>query len=277
MPQLPFIKMHGAENDYIFFDGMTGPLPRDPGVLAKRICNRHAGIGADGIICMVLPSDESSDVQMQIWNADGSLAEMCGNAARCIAVWMRSNGRISDACRIQSGDRVITAREIQVNGELGSATVDMGPPDLLTAAGGQTIELADNAPVVLHRVHIGNPHAVLFVDELTDKLVHGVGPQVERHSIFSQRTNVEFVVVREENELLVRVWERGSGETRACGSGACAAVAAALTTGRIPGNQPCHVILPGGTLTAHWKPGRGSILLSGPVEIAYTGNVTDDS
>ena len=277
MPQLPFIKMHGAENDYIFFDGMTGPLPRDPGVLAKRICNRRAGIGADGIICMVSPSDESFDVQMQIWNSDGSAAEMCGNAARCIAVWMRCKGRISEVCRIQTSDRIITAQKIHVNGEVGSATVDMGAPELLTAADGQTIELADKAPVVLHRVHLGNPHAIVFVDELTDKLVHGLGPEVAQHSLFPHRTNVEFVVVHAPNELLVRVWERGSGETRACGSGACAVVAAAVNTGRIPGNQDCRVVLPGGTLTAHWNPESGNILLSGPVAIAFTGNVTDDS
>jgi len=269
--------MHGAENDYIFFDGMTGPLPRDPGALAKRICNRHAGIGADGIICMVSPPNESCDVQMQIWNADGSPAEMCGNAARCVAVWMLSNGPVSETCRIQTGDRIITAQDIHVDGQLGFATVNMGPPELLTDTAGQTIELADKTPVVLHRVQIGNPHAVLFVDELTDKLVHEVGPQVEQHPEFPQRTNVEFVVVREENELLVRVWERGSGETRACGSGACAVVAAAVNTERILGNQPCHVMLPGGTLTAHWQPDSGNILLSGPVEIAYTGKVTDDS
>ena len=277
MPQLPFIKMHGAENDYIFFDGMTGTLPRDPGALAKRICNRHAGIGADGIICMVSPSDEFADVRMQIWNADGSSAEMCGNAARCIAVWLQSSGRISEVCRIQTSDRIITAQEIHVNGELGSATVDMGPPELLTSADGQTIELADRVRLVLHRVHIGNPHAVIFVDELTDALVDGVGPQIEQHPIISQRTNVEFVVVRAANELLVRVWERGCGETQACGSGACAVVAAAVNTGRIPDNQPCRVVLPGGTLTVHWNPDSGNIQLSGPVEVAFTGNVTADS
>lgn len=277
MPRLPFIKMHGAKNDYIFFDGMTGSLPRDPGVLAKRICNRHTGIGADGIICMVSPSDESFDVQMQIWNADGSAAEMCGNAARCIAVWMQSRGRVSDICRIQTSDRIITAHEIHVNGELGSAIVDMGAPKIFTADAGQTIELADGVRLVLHRVHIGNPHAVVFVDELTDELVMEVGPEIEQHPIVAQRTNVEFVVVRAANELLVRVWERGSGETQACGSGACAVVAVAVNTGRIPNNQPCRVVLPGGVLTVHWNLQTDNIRLSGPVEIAFTGNVTDDS
>lgn len=270
MPPFPFIKMHGAENDYVFFDGFTGVLPPDPVSLAREICTRHAHVGADGIIYMIPPPDDSCDVEMHIWNADGSVAQMCGNGARCIAVWMKREGRIQDVCRISAGMRVITARNIMDGVRFGSAMVEMGSPHLVTSDCGRMIELDDLTKFTVHCVHLGNPHAVVFVDELSDQLVRTAGPQIEHHPGLPERTNVEFTVFRNDQELEVRVWERGSGETRSCGSGACAVVAAATHTDLITGNRPCRVVLPGGPLEVLWKD-DGQIQLSGPVEIAFTG------
>ena len=274
VPSLSFIKMHGAENDYVFFDGFTGPLPQAPEFLASRVCCRHADIGADGIICMVPPVDDNCDVEMHIWNADGSPATMCGNGARCIAVWMQREGRIADTCRILTDGRVVTARAISHENQSGWATVEMGRPEMLTSDEGQIIDLADSTTVTVYRVRTGNPHAVVFTEELSDRLVCTVGPQIEHHPDLPQRTNVEFVTVRNPNKLQMRVWERGSGETRACGSGACAGVAAATVTGRIARDQLCQVVLPGGSLDIFWR-AEGEILLSGPVMIAFTGSLVE--
>lgn len=275
MSQLPFIKMHGAENDYIYFDGFDGPLPADPQTLAPQICHRHGGIGADGLICLVPPSDDTCDVEMRIWNADGSAAKMCGNAARCIGIWMQQQGRIHDICRILIGDRVITAQQIQSADGAGSATVDMGTAELLTEAAGREVINVDGSAVTLHLVRVGNPHAVLFVDDLSDERVHSSGPFLEHHPDLPERTNVEFVRVTGPAELTVRVWERGSGETRACGSGACAVVAAATQVGHLGPDRPCRVILPGGTLEVRQQ-NDGKLLMSGPAVIAFTGELTVD-
>lgn len=274
MTQLPFIKMHGAENDYIFFDGLSGPLPQNPSDLALQICDRHAAIGADGIICLVPPADDSCDVEMRIWNADGSAAEMCGNGARCVAVWMQHQSRIQGRCRIRIDQRVVTAHDICSEGHSGSARINMGSADLLTSPEGQSVTLDDGTVVSLFRVRIGNPHAVLFVDELDDRLVHECGAEIERHPALPDRTNVEFVRVGGPDAFEVRVWERGSGETRACGSGACAVLAAAVQTGRALPDRPVQMSLPGGVLTV-CQTANGTIELSGPAKIAFTGVVTE--
>lgn len=272
MSQLPFIKMHGAENDYIFFDGFNDRLPPGPEQLAPRLCCRHRAVGADGIILMVPPTDDRCDVEMRIWNSDGSAARNCGNAARCIAVWMQQQNRVQDTCRILVCDQVITAEQIRSDSTGGSAAVRMGTPELVTAEAGRVVTGLDGNQLTLHQVRTGNPHAVVFVDALTDDLVHSLGPYLEHHSDLRERTNVEFVMVTGADELTVRVWERGSGETRACGSGACAAVAAATQTGRLQRDQLIRVILPGGTLGVRWQ-SDGQILLSGPAVIAFTGAV----
>ncbi len=273
MPQLPFIKMHGAENDYVFFDGLTGPLPQAPQLLAPRLCDRHAAVGADGIICLLPPDDSDCDVEMRIWNADGSAAEMCGNAARCIAVWMQQHGRVAETCRIRVADRIVTAEQIRSEAGHGDATVNMGPPQLPDPPAGRRCQLHDGSAVTVNCVRIGNPHAVVFVSELSDDLVRSVGPQLEHHPDLAERTNVEFARTLTHSQLQLRVWERGSGETRACGSGACAAVSAGVHTGHLHRDTLCQVELPGGTLDVTWN-SDGDLLLAGPVTIAYTGHVS---
>ncbi len=273
MQQLPFIKMHGAENDYIFFDGFSSTLPQNPERLAPVICHRYAGIGGDGIITMAPPSRASYDVEMQIWNANGSSATMCGNGARCIAVWMKHTGRVTDVCRIKTASRIVTARDIYSDGSSGIATVEMGLPQLLSPADGDTIKLAEGSWVTVHRIEIGNRHAVLFMDDVNNIEVDKLGSAIERHYAGNGGTNVEFVQQLNGDTFLARVWERGSGETQACGSGACAIAAAAVHAGRLPSGQQCVIRMPGGELHTD-STTDSDILLTGPVRIVCIGCVT---
>jgi len=272
MQQLPFIKMHGAENDYIFFDGFASALPNNPEKLAPEICDRHAGIGADGIITMAPPSASCHDVEMRIWNADGSTAEMCGNGARCIAVWMKREGRVSDACRIKTVSRIVTAQDILCDGSGGIATVAMGRADLVSSVAGEQIAVADDHFVTVHRVNVGNPHAVLFVDSLNDAHIEDLGRHIEHHSGITGGTNVEFVEQLNESTFQARVWERGSGETRSCGSGACAIAAAAVQTRRLSPEQSCVIRMPGGELQTVLD-SMGDVLLTGPVKVVCNGRI----
>jgi len=270
--EIPFIKMHGAENDYVFIDGFSAALPEDPESLARTVSNRHASVGSDGLVLLVPPADDRCDVEMRIRNADGSSAGMCGNAARCVAVWMQREGRVEQSCRIRIGERLITATDIHGNGHSGAATVDMGCAEVRSPGNGERLSLDGGATefVTVHRIDVGNPHAVVFAPELSDELVRDLGPVIERHPELPDRTNVEFVVVESDHTLTVRVWERGSGETRSCGSGACAVATVVWSTDRLPSVKPCNVSMPGGRLTVT-RSSDGSVSLSGPVSIGYTG------
>lgn len=271
---MQFIKMHGAGNDYVFCDGFEERLPADLSELASRISDRHVGIGADGLVAMIPATDSlgaetpsesapSADVVMQMWNADGSSGTMCGNAARCVAFWMKRSQRVFDRCRILMGDILIVAdvsgvaadsvRSESVSLQLpgprwgGQISLDGLPSvqqfcDLL----GESASLPDS--LVCERVDCGNQHAVIFVSSLADELVHTLGPLVEAHSIFPDRINVEFVSLRNRRMLDVRVWERGSGETLSCGSGACASAVAAIRRGLCDADAEIGVQLPGGLL-----------------------------
>jgi len=272
MLQLPFIKMHGAENDYIFFDGFESPLPPRIEELAPQICQRHSHIGADGIITMRRPADAEADVEMHIWNADGAQAEMCGNGARCIAVWMKQQKRVQDRCRIQTADRIVRAFDIHCTRSGGKATVDMGDARQLSAPEGEEIRLTNDRTVSIHRINIGNPHAVLRTDELSVELVREFGPQIECHPSQTERTNVHFVRTLGPQQFQARVWERGSGETRACGSGACAILAALTHAGVVRRGDTCSICMPGGELKVQW-PLNSGILLGGPVVIAFSGSL----
>ncbi len=270
MQQLPFIKMHGAENAYVFFDGFASALPQNPSQLAPKLCDRNAGIGADGIIIMTPPSASDHDVEMQIWNADGSSAEMCGNGARCIAVWMKREDRAADTCRIRTASRIVTAHDICCDGSSGTAAVEMGLPQALSPATGDIVELEAGTHVTVYRVNIGNPHAVVFVERLLDVDVEHAGTAIERYYAPIGGTNVEFVQELHGDTFQTRVWERGSGETRSCGSGACAVAAIAVQTGRLPSGQPCFIRMPGGNLRTD-STSAGELRLTGSAQIVCTG------
>jgi diaminopimelate epimerase len=273
-----FTKMHGCGNDYVYLDCFTNPAPRDPAGLSRLISDRHCGVGSDGLI-LICPS-EKADARMRMFNADGSEAEMCGNGVRCIAKYVYDHGLIrKPSIRLETGRGILTLDVEVGGGKVHQVRVDMGEPILEAARIPTTLpgqppidaplELPDRAlPVTC--VSMGNPHCVTFVDEITDALVLGIGPKVERHCAFPRRTNVEFVRVNRGDDVTVRVWERGSGETLACGTGACAVVVAGVLTGRAQRRIVAH--LPGGDLQLEWSEADKHVYMTGPAVEVFSGD-----
>ncbi|HID77827.1 MAG TPA: diaminopimelate epimerase [Planctomycetaceae bacterium] len=275
-----FTKMHGAGNDYIYVDCFHEPVPEELPQLARRVSDRHFGIGGDGLI-LIRPS-QVADARMQIFNADGSEAEMCGNGIRCVAKYVYDHG----ICRkrsmaIETGHGVLQV-ELEVAGQrVRRVRVDMGVPVLeadkipTTLVGSPVkdapLEVAGRSLRVTC-VSMGNPHAVVFVDEPTDEWVLGVGPRLECDSHFPERVNAEFVRVISRREVRMRVWERGSGETLACGTGAAAACVAGAITGRTGRRILAH--LPGGDLELDWADDN-HLYMSGPAVEVFWGQWPD--
>ena len=278
MSDIAFIKMHGAGNDYVFIDGFTTPVPQSPEQVARSVSDRHFGIGSDGLIVMS-PIDHA-DVEMRMWNADGSEGTMCGNGARCVALWMHLKNRVSERCQIKTASRVVTATAIQLDRsrDCGLFSVDMGHATMTCSPE----RLSDvklpgtDSDVEFTPVSLGNPHAVVFADELTDRLVQHVGSRIETHSRFPDRTNVEWVQLVSTTEVNARVWERGSGETLACGTGACAAVVAAIQRGYCAADEEITVNLPGGRLQVRIDE-IGHIWLTGPAQVSFSGRLPIDN
>ncbi len=278
---IDFVKMHGIGNDYIFIERPGGNLPADIPALARRMSDRHFGIGGDGIVLILPASGDDAHCRMRIFNADGSEAEMCGNAIRCVARLVHENGRLTaNPLKVETGAG-LRVLELQVErGVVGPVRVDMGPPRLAPAQIGMRLE-GDRALDVplsaggrkfrLNCVSMGNPHAVVFLDEpLDDFAVERYGALIENDPLFVNRTNVEFVNVTGPGSLGQRTWERGSGETLACGTGACAAGVAAVLTGRVrPG--VVNVRLNGGELKIEWTEG-GNVFMTGPAEEVFRGS-----
>jgi diaminopimelate epimerase len=276
-----FTKMQGAGNDYIYLDCFRNPVPADPPGLSRAISDRHFGVGSDGLI-LICPSDRA-DAGMRMFNADGSEAEMCGNGIRCVARYLHDHGLVrKPALRIETGRGILTL-ELEMHGAtVGAVRVDMGEP-ILEAARIPTT-LAGNPPVdvslsvagqtlAVTCVSMGNPHCITFVQELKDDLIRGVGPQIERHAAFPRRTNAEFVQLQSPEEVTVRVWERGSGETLACGTGACAVAVAGALTGRTRRRLVAH--LPGGDLRLHWSETDNHVYMTGPAVEVFSGDWPD--
>lgn len=272
---LHFVKMHGCGNDYVYVDGFRETVA-DPAGLAVRVSDRHFGVGGDGLI-LVLPS-EKGDVRMRMWNADGSEAEMCGNGVRCVAKLAREAGYArSDDVRVEVGregttTRVLPIRVFRAGGgaEVTAARVDMGPPAF--AADAEEGVVAAGRPFRGTRVSMGNPHFVIFLGTpAEDALVLGFGPAIERDPLFPERTNVEWAHVAGRGEIRLRVWERGSGETLACGTGACATLAAAARAGRT--GRRATVKLPGGDLDIEWSERDGHIYMTGPCVEVFRGEL----
>lgn len=279
MTDIPFIKMHGAGNDYVFIDGFHAPLPGDCSQLAVRISHRNFGVGSDGLVTIVPSDSPTADVSMRMWNADGSEGHMCGNAARCVALWMELKNRVAGQCRIQATSRVVTATTQMLNQKhaCGEFSVNMGQPKVaskLENFGSLDEPASGNTDPKLQfqSVCIGNPHAVILTDTLSDHRVRHVGSTIERLPQFPGGTNVEWVRVLNASEMEVRVWERGSGETLACGSGACAAVVAAISQGRCDRSRSVKVRMPGGILRVEWLE-TNDVLLSGPASVSFTGSL----
>jgi diaminopimelate epimerase len=274
-----FTKMHGAGNDYVYVDCFRDKPPKDAPVVSRTISDRHKGIGSDGLI-LICPS-ERADARMRMFNADGSEAEMCGNGIRCVAKYVYDHGiACKPALTIETGRGVLTL-DLQVeNGKVQRVRVNMGQPILeaqripTTLPGGPplNVELPQHGLRVTC-VSMGNPHCVTFVEELTDALVLGAGPKVERDPAFPHRVNVEFVKVNRPDDVTVRVWERGSGETLACGTGACAVCVAGVLTGRTQRQITAH--LPGGDLELDWSAKDNHVYLTGPAVEVFSGEWPD--
>ena len=277
-----FTKMHGAGNDYIFVNCFQEPMPENPQELARQVSDRHFGIGGDGLI-LICPS-EKADARMRIFNADGSEAEMCGNGVRCVAKYLYDHGLArKPVLQIETGRGVLSLRVEAVQDRVTQVEVDMGEPILTPERiptrlpgspqyGGAVVdaELAVADQILrVTSVSMGNPHCVCFVEQLTDPLVLGLGPRIEHHPAFPNRVNVEFVQVLTPQEVRMRVWERGSGETLACGTGACAVCVAGVLTGRTGRHLLAH--LPGGDLQLHWSEKDNHVYLTGPAEEVFTG------
>jgi len=270
-----FTKMHGAGNDYIYVDCFANPLPHDPAGLSRKISDRHFGVGGDGLI-LICPS-EKADARMRMFNADGSEAEMCGNGVRCVAKYVHDHGLVrKPTLTIETGRGVLTLDLEISGGAVRQVRVDMGEP-ILDAARIPTT-LAGNPPVQVSLpghdlqvtcVSMGNPHCVIFVKQITDALVLGTGPRIEVDAAFPRRTNVEFVLVNRPDNITMRVWERGSGETLACGTGACAVAVAGVLTGLTQRKITAH--LSGGDLQLHWSETNNHVYMTGPAVEAFSG------
>jgi diaminopimelate epimerase len=257
---MKFVKMHGCGNDYVF---VREDLP-DPGGVSRRVSDRHRGIGADGLV-LILPSDVA-DARMRIFNADGGEAEMCGNGIRCVAKLLYEDGDV-DRTRmtVETGRGILPVEIREEKGIAVSARVGMGEPTM----GRVDVPLeVTGGTFFVTLVSMGNPHGVTFVDDTTKFPVRTIGPLLERHPIFPDGANIGFAEVVSPEEIRLRVWERGSGETQACGTGACAALVAAVTTGRT--SRQARIVLPGGPLEIEWPEG-GEVFMEGPAEISFRG------
>ena len=275
-----FIKMHGIGNDYIYVDEFLYKAPADIGDAARLASDRHTGIGGDGLI-LIQPS-QIADCKMRMFNADGSEGRMCGNAIRCIARYMlERHPEIcpGDTVRIKtlSGIKIVTAQR-DAEGKPSMLRADMGAPGLspesipvLTAT---PQDLSIEVPGFSGSgvcVSMGSPHIVFFIDSDPSELdIAHIGPAIESHSLFPERVNVEFVQVQPDGSLKMRVWERGSGETMACGTGACATAVAAMLKGRTP-QRTATVHLRGGDLIIEWNPDNNCVYMTGPAAFVFEG------
>jgi len=262
---MKFIKMHGLSNDYVFADTFTQPCPENPAALSIEISKTHTGIGADGLI-LIEPYD-GADARMRIFNADGSEAQICGNGLRCVAKYLYDTSLVrKEEMDIMTGAGLKHLWLTIENGKAVAARADMGEPKIIVAR--KPIEVCGRT-IRFTCVSMGNPHAVTFEEAAADDSFYELGPAVENHEFFPERTNVEFTRVEARDHLHVRVWERGSGETMACGSGACGTLVAAVVEGLA--DRKAQVTLPGGTLTIEWNEEDNHIYMTGPATAVFSG------
>ena len=264
MTKIPFTKMHGCGNDYIYVDASRHPIA-DPGKASILWSDRHKGIGSDGLVLIDKSTVPDADFSMRIFNADGSEAMMCGNASRCIGKYLYERGLTTKKdIRLQTLSGIKTLLLHEKGGIVHSVTVDMLEPKLHDES--QFVEGVDITDGTF--VSMGNPHYVIFTDDVEQ--VGVTGPVLENHPAFPQRCNIEFAHVTEEG-IRTRVWERGSGITMACGTGACATAVAAAVTGR----RGCQsrIVMDGGSLDIEWKESDNHVYMTGPAAFVFDGEV----
>ena len=279
---MKFTKMHGIGNDYIYVNGFSEKI-EDPVSFAIKYSDRHKGIGSDGLV--IIQPSSTCDFRMQMFNADGSESEMCGNASRCIGKYVYDNQlttKTEVTLETLAGVKVLQLH-IGTVGKVEKVTVDMGEPIL----NGLDIPTTFDSPTVVNKevvirngmtdnitcVSMGNPHAVLFNQQIEQLDLTKIGPLFENALIFPRRTNTEFIDVLSKNHIKMRVWERGSGETMACGTGACASVVAGVLNGLI--DRTCTVQLLGGDLEVEWRESDNHVYMTGGATTVFEGE-TDE-
>ncbi|MDY4975463.1 MAG: diaminopimelate epimerase [Clostridia bacterium] len=278
MTKLSFTKMHGCGNDYIYFDCFRQPV-QHPEQLSILLSDRHKSIGGDGIV-LICPSDVA-DGKMRMFNIDGSEGKMCGNAIRCVGKYLYEQGyAVKDTLSIETLSGIKTLYITADQGKVASVTVDMGkavtqPSQIPVLLEGDTVIsrplTVGGTEYQITCVSMGNPHCVVYVPEPASLPLSEIGPLFERHPLFPEQVNTEFIRVIDRHTLEMRVWERGSGETMACGTGACAAVTASVLNGFCPEGEDVTVRLRGGELVIQYTPQR--VLMTGNAQIAFTGVV----
>ena len=289
---MKFTKMHGLGNDYVYVNGFTEKID-DPAALARVISDRHTGVGSDGLI-LILPSDRA-DARMRIYNADGSEAEMCGNGLRCVAKYVFEHGLapsrgpfavpgttdspFDSSLALETGNGVLTVGLTTESPEhVTQICVDMGEPKLMPSQIPVTLEgdRVINASIetnlgsfLMTCVSMGNPHAVLFTEDIRSIDLADLGPGIETHPVFPNRTNAHWVQVVGPHEIQMITWERGSGITQACGTGACACCVASVLTGKA--QRQCTAHLPGGDLQLNWSEQDNHVYMTGPAVEVFQG------
>lgn len=278
MTTLRFTKMHGAGNDYIYVNGFQQTV-ENPSELAIKLSDRHFGIGSDGLV-IILPSD-IADFRMKMFNSDGSEAEMCGNATRCVGKYVFDNKmteKIEITLDTKAGIKYITL--LDGNDKARKVTVDMGEPilDPTLIPVNVNEEPVLNFPLDIDGkiwkiscVSMGNPHAVIFTEGIKELDLPVLGPKFEKHPIFPRKTNTEFIEVVDRNTLNMRVWERGAGETLACGTGACASAVAAILNNHCDRNITIHLL--GGDLEVEWRESNNHVYMTGEAVTVFEGTV----
>lgn len=272
--KLYFTKMHGCGNDYLYVDQREGLRP-DMGGLAKRLSRRRFSVGGDGIICICAPVTEGADGRMVMFNADGTRGAMCGNGVRCVAEWLYTHGGEKDVLNIDTDDGLKVLRRTGAGmwqAEMGRARFLPGEVPCVGLGDGPVVDRVLNAAGrdwTVTCISMGNPHCVTQVEDTDALELEKIGPCFEHHPCFPDRVNTEFVQVLAPDRLRMRVWERGSGETLACGTGTCATVAACVARGICEKNTDVTVELRGGELVI--RVGDEGILMSGPAETAFEG------
>ena len=278
MGVIRFTKMQGLGNDYIYVNVMECPIS-NPEQFSIRWSDRRKGIGSDGLI--MIGKSAIADFSMRIFNADGSEARMCGNGARCVGKYLHDKG-LTDKTEIRletlSGIKILKLH-LAKDGTVDTVTVNMGqglPLKVNHGSGtlvGETLNVGEG-PTVCSAIDMGNPHLVMFVTDAEKARVDEVGPFMEHHKMFPDRANIEFAQVLDRKHIRMRVWERGSGITFACGTGACATAVASAMQGYTDADG-CDVIMDGGTLTVQWNPETTEVLMTGAAEFVFDGTVTE--
>lgn len=283
MQTFKFTKMQGAGNDYIYVNCFEEKI-ENINTVAKMVSDRHFGIGSDGLV-LICPSDVA-DFRMDMYNSDGTQAEMCGNATRCIGKYVHDKG-LTDKTTVTletlAGIKILNLN-LDENGEVDTVCVNMGSPELVPAnipidsklnRFVQESVIVDGGEYKVTGVSMGNPHAVTYVDSVDDIDIEKIGPKFETHTLFPRKINTEFAQIVDRNTIKMRVWERGTGETLACGTGACATLVAANLSDLV--DDEADLVLLGGTLHIKWDKEDNNVYMTGPAKFVFDGIITVDA